>query len=1178
MKLVSICFLICFVISPVLSQRQATLGKLLARQYPFIKDADEKLILVSFIDKGVLRAGKSINPKTLLSDRAIHRRMKVRTSDQIIDEQDLPLEQSYVQSVAKKVITLRHELKWFNAVSVIATKPQIEELRKLPFVKEVELIGRWKIHQDLEKETPVNEIYKEESALKTTSLDYGSSITQLKQINVPAVHNRGIYGQGVVIGVFDNGVRLLTHQAFSSMNIIAQHDFVDHKVSVVPNNTSTAFGSHGVNTLSTIGGYQPGQLIGPAFKASFILARTENDSSETPVEEDNWASAIQWADSIGVDVTSTSLGYLDFDPQGAGGPDLTWQDMDGNTALITRAADRASELGIVVVNAAGNDGPNVSHNTLGAPADGKNVITAGAVDSFSVVASFSSVGPTTDVPARIKPDVMAMGVAVKVASSTSTTGYSRVSGTSFACPLSAGVAALVLCANPTLTPTQIRDAMRQTANNSASPNNTYGWGVLNADSAIRYYGILPFARINGSVIHDFNGDGKKESGETGIAGVKILLTGAVAESTITNSLGDYTFDSLGIGSYTITEALPPGWGQSFPLAGMYSVSVDSANANISHKDFGNYQPATVHGMKFEDLNANGTKNPGDPPLSGWKIKLTGSSSYSATTDDSGKYSFSGVLPGSYVLSESLQTGWIQSHPNSNYALTLYSGIDTSGLDFGNFRNGAIHGMKFNDLDSNGVKDNGENGLKNWNITLSGYSSSSTFTDSNGVYSFVNLHPGNYTVSEVSQPGWVQTYPSNTPTYSITITSGFDTSGNDFGNHFAPQTNVQVSKGWNLLSLPLAPSNRMKSAIYPTATSDAYKYENRYVRFDSIPNSIGYWLKFDSTEHISMTGDVRLSDTIPLTAGWHMIGTLSLTTQISQIQQSPGPIVTTNYYYYNAGYHPAATTLEPHTGYWVRTGASGQLILTASTSKQSPVTGETSMSMLNRLNSISLTDSRGSQQTLYFGKNTSADESLQFFDLPPVPPAGIFDIRFSTGSMVVAAPFINNDAIILLQGAVYPVRVSWNTGNDELPYILSESAGNSTFREVEIPATGTLTIDNPLVREVHLKQKNDFTFDNQAPKRFQLEANHPNPFNPSTTISYEIPTDAVVKLRIFNLIGQEVASLVNRTQTAGIYSIVWNSTSTGGFDFPGGIYFYRIDASPTNGSAPFTQMRKMTLLK
>jgi hypothetical protein len=233
--------------------------------------------------------------------------------------------------------------------------------------------------------------------------------------------------------------------------------------------------------LSTIGGYKPGQLIGPAFGASFILARTENDSSETPFEEDNWVVAIEWADSIGVDVTSTSLGYLTYD---APYTSWTWQNMNGDTTLITRAADWAVSRGIVVVNSAGNEGSNASHNTLIAPADGDSVLAVGAVTSTGTRSSFSSVGPTTSVPARIKPDVMAMGSSVRVASSTITTGYTTASGTSFSCPLAAGVAALVVHARPNATPMQIMNSMRSTASRAATPDNQYGWGILDALAAI----------------------------------------------------------------------------------------------------------------------------------------------------------------------------------------------------------------------------------------------------------------------------------------------------------------------------------------------------------------------------------------------------------------------------------------------------------------------------------------------------------------------------------------------------------------------------------------------------------------------------------------------------------------------------------------------------------------------
>ena len=187
---------------------------------------------------------------------------------------------------------------------------------------------------------------------------------------------------------------------------------------------------------------------------------------------------MEWADSLGVDVTSTSLGYLDFDPPYSS---YTWMDMDGNTARITIAADLAVGLGITVVNSAGNNGYNSSHNTLNAPADGDSVITIGAVGSSGGVASFSSVGPTYD--GRIKPDLMAMGSNDYIATTTGN-NYSYGSGTSFSCPLAAGVCALLLQKNPLLTPMEVLEILRSTASRSTNPDNQYGWGIINALSAI----------------------------------------------------------------------------------------------------------------------------------------------------------------------------------------------------------------------------------------------------------------------------------------------------------------------------------------------------------------------------------------------------------------------------------------------------------------------------------------------------------------------------------------------------------------------------------------------------------------------------------------------------------------------------------------------------------------------
>ena len=457
------------------------LGSVLARS----SDNDQVIAWVFFTDKGSHEALKASVPLNVVSERSIRRRLKVRAENEVVDYTDLPVEQQYVSELSTHVLRVRQVTKWFNGASVVAIKGQIEAIESLPFVRSIDLVYRAKVRRDAEQNVPEpvsNSPGRGQGGNQIYTLNYGASFHQDSMVNVPAVHNTGNYAQNVFVGVFDNGIHLINHQAFDSMRIVATYDFVDHKVSVVPNNPSPSFGGHGVNTLSLIGGYKPGTLIAPAFGASFILARTENDSSETPIEEDNWAAAIEWADSIGVDVTSTSLGYLTYDPPYTS---WTWEDMNGNTTLITRAADAAVARGIVVCNAAGNEGSNTSHNTLIAPADGDSVLTVGALGASGNRASYSSVGPTTSVPPRIKPDVMAQGSSPMHASESGITVFTTSgSGTSYACPIAAGVAALVVNARPNATAMQVITALKSTASNSSNPNNLIGWGTVDAVAAI----------------------------------------------------------------------------------------------------------------------------------------------------------------------------------------------------------------------------------------------------------------------------------------------------------------------------------------------------------------------------------------------------------------------------------------------------------------------------------------------------------------------------------------------------------------------------------------------------------------------------------------------------------------------------------------------------------------------
>ncbi|MBL7958670.1 S8 family serine peptidase, partial [bacterium] len=417
--------------------------------------SDEKeLVWIYFKDKGADVNLKKNRAFQTLSSKALKRRAKVRSSDNLVDERDVPVFQNYCKAIEEKGIIIRNTSKWFNAVSAWATREQIEIMNNFDFIIRIAPVARFQKNKDIDESESVElmRVLNKASSSEFDSLFYGYSYSQLKQIKVPEMHQLGFFGQGVTIALLDNGFRLLSHEALSGMNIIDTYDFVDKKENVAPVNTSSAFGSHGINTLSVIGGYKAGKLIGPAYKSDYILARTENDSSETPFEEDNWIAAMEWAEGLGADIISSSLGYINFDSSGALTYDKSvynWAWMNGDSTRITKAANIGVGMGLVVVNSAGNEYANISHNTLGAPADGDSVIAVGAVDASGIRAAFSSVGPTTR--GQIKPDVMAMGYAVSMASATNATGYVLNPGTSFACPLTAGVCALMLSAHPGLT-------------------------------------------------------------------------------------------------------------------------------------------------------------------------------------------------------------------------------------------------------------------------------------------------------------------------------------------------------------------------------------------------------------------------------------------------------------------------------------------------------------------------------------------------------------------------------------------------------------------------------------------------------------------------------------------------------------------------------------------------------
>jgi hypothetical protein len=435
-------------------------------------DSGRVVSWVFFTDKGPSPTLADV--EVSLTSHARARRARNRGLSRLVDAYDVPVDTRYVGAIRRQGLRIRNTSRWLNAVSIDVDAHTVEAIAGLPFVRGMDVVrvGREPLPEPAGESAPLGP----EQSRAVTALDYGLSFTQNDLINVPTLHDQGYSGSGVWICMLDAGFNNLAHVAFQNLDILITHDFVNGDSLVSDGDMGS--GSHGTYTLSTIGGYAPGNLIGPAYGATYLLAKTENTVGENHIEEDNWVAGAEWADSTGADIISCSLGYTSFDV----GIDYTWSDMDGNTTIVTIGADIAASRGILVVNSAGNGG-NVAlpANTLGAPCDGDSVLAVGAVDAVGVRSSFSSVGPSAD--GRIKPDVMAMGGAVRVASASNPATYTNLNGTSFSCPLTAGAAALILEAKPHATNQQIMDALRSTASQAGAPDRLYGYGIIDAAAA-----------------------------------------------------------------------------------------------------------------------------------------------------------------------------------------------------------------------------------------------------------------------------------------------------------------------------------------------------------------------------------------------------------------------------------------------------------------------------------------------------------------------------------------------------------------------------------------------------------------------------------------------------------------------------------------------------------------------
>jgi subtilisin family serine protease len=467
---------------------------------------------IYFHDKGteanqlLLKSGdvKALAHSLGISSHALLRRAKVLPRYRLIDESDLPVSEKYIQQLQAAGAKIHVVSRWLNAVSVEIPAKQLQAVVSFPFVARVAPV-RATISEGPQPSTAPLIPWLQKSE-HNTDLDYGASYTQLATEHITDLHALGIIGTGIIVGIIDDGFNNhRTHVALKNIHVLDEYDFI-HNITDTQHQPweDPSQGNHGAGVLSSIAGFDPGNLIGGAYGVSVILAKTEMDSSgnaDFSSEEDTYIAGLEWEERLGADIASSSLAYKEFNPPDTSYP---YSSLNGHTTVVAKAASVAARKGVLLCTAMGNEGyeykdstsGNIVHalGTLWSPADADSILAVGATLSDGELASFSSTGPAAD--GRIKPDIVAQGTSIYWANGATTSDYYFVQGTSCSTPITASAAALVLSAHPQLTPMQVRQAILQTAvhyddgtsQTAVYPNNLYGYGFVDAYNAALYDG------------------------------------------------------------------------------------------------------------------------------------------------------------------------------------------------------------------------------------------------------------------------------------------------------------------------------------------------------------------------------------------------------------------------------------------------------------------------------------------------------------------------------------------------------------------------------------------------------------------------------------------------------------------------------------------------------------------
>jgi hypothetical protein len=653
--------------------------------------------------------------------------------------------------------------------------------------------------------------------------------------------------------------------------------------------------------------------------------------------------------------------------------------------------------------------------------------------------------------------------------------------------------------------------------------------------------------ISGKIFNDVNGNGTLEAGETGMQDwlVRLKKNNIVVDSTLSDVDGDYAFTNLNAGTYEVVEKQISGWLQITPDYTPFVITGGTVFADI---DFGNFQTGMISGLKFYDANNNGSKEANENGIANWKIRLKNTGTQlqvdSALTDGYGNYQFSISIPGEYEISEEQQSGWTQTSPQSGtHVRNMLSGSNFTGVNFGNYQPPAsLSGMKFNDANANGTKDAGETGIANWKILISGSTTDSTTTNANGNYVFANLFAGSYTLSEESKSGWIQSYPSS-GTHSVTLSVGENLTGKDFGNYLDTLKFRTFKADTSLAS---------KTVKLSYTKSGALKYlPNARTAVEHVFKKIG---KTGAT----FIGIPQGKDSAKYYAWVHY----KSATDLGKLYTSPHGLVV------NLAF-PLDSLRNMLTGR--NAGKKLAKLVKVDRKKYNNVALEQGAALkLNLLASLYEVTPKGFGSLVLDTPFTFVGTQLQGKTLWQID--SLFDTTMTFFKRKGMTNITEYERLYDLSVYIFKrINDAFYTKVDTANVVLNKNdvIVNRNAYAITLKGTKTATEVSILKRSAG-KTFADFSPINNGvePTSFALLQNYPNPFNPSTAISFQLSAVSNVALKVYDVLGREVATLIhNREMDEGMHEVQFDASG-----LTSGVYFYRLQAGE------FSATKKLLLMK